>query len=302
MGPWFLRDDAHPHRPGCSYETLVRLVERGVVHQETVLRGPSSRQFWTLARWCPGVAHLLGVCHSCQHAVDPLDTGCQGCGAVFRIPAERQQLGLGEVRFIPGREGLEPEAIAGTTRAAAAPGRAGMPLVRPDEDRVGAPDPVEQARVVRMERELRRARRWRTVWCSACVVLVLTVAGFFVARALDIEAGPVGRWLAARERSGGSGGAADAGDGIPPILTPRIVSTPAGIGGQDAEAAGGPEAGAVAGDSGVPGEIPGEVPPVPEVVPDGPPSAGGPGGDGGQGLTPGGADPFVALAGLRQLR
>ncbi|MBZ0172102.1 MAG: hypothetical protein K8E66_06965, partial [Phycisphaerales bacterium] len=84
MGPWFVRDDASPHRPGCSYETLVRLVTRGRVTVDSVIRGPSSRQFWTLARWCPGVAHLLGVCHSCQRGVDPNDPACGGCGASFR--------------------------------------------------------------------------------------------------------------------------------------------------------------------------------------------------------------------------
>ncbi|MEZ6317858.1 MAG: hypothetical protein R3B49_03745 [Phycisphaerales bacterium] len=66
MGPWTFLDPACPTRPGCSYETLRTLVEQAIVKRDAVIRGPSTRQFWMLATRVPGVAHLFGVCHSCQ--------------------------------------------------------------------------------------------------------------------------------------------------------------------------------------------------------------------------------------------
>lgn len=103
MGPWFIRDDAQPFRPGCSYHTLVGLIQRGKVTRTTIIRGPSTRQFWMFAGKVPGVAHLLGVCHSCQEESHADDFACNNCGAVFTAEEDRQRLGLGPVMEVPGQ-------------------------------------------------------------------------------------------------------------------------------------------------------------------------------------------------------
>lgn len=103
MGPWFIRDEAQPFRPGCSYHTLVGLVQRGKVTRTTIIRGPSTRQFWMFAGKVPGVAHLLGICHSCQEASHAEDFACNNCGAVFTAEEDRQRLGLGPVMEVPGQ-------------------------------------------------------------------------------------------------------------------------------------------------------------------------------------------------------
>lgn len=110
MGPWEIRDDRVPFRPGCSYTTLTRLVDQGVIKPETVLRGPSTRQFWMLAKHAPGVAHKLGVCHNCQTHVKPDAFSCPNCQATFEVERDRQHLGLGPARPLPG-QGL-PEVLA----------------------------------------------------------------------------------------------------------------------------------------------------------------------------------------------
>ena len=43
MGPWYIRDPRRSFQPGCSYETVAKLVERGQVTRYTVIRGPSTR-------------------------------------------------------------------------------------------------------------------------------------------------------------------------------------------------------------------------------------------------------------------
>lgn len=117
MGPWFIRDEKSPFRPGCSFETLADLVRRGKVGLETVIRGPTTRQLWSLAGRTPGVANLLGVCHACRGTARVGETACGSCGASFAASMDRQHLGLAPVHLLPGQ--ASPDAIA---RAVMPPG------------------------------------------------------------------------------------------------------------------------------------------------------------------------------------
>ena len=96
MGPWTVRDKAQPFRPGFSYETLTKLIAAGRIGPTTVLRGPTTRQFWSIARNIPGVAHLFGYCHQCSQHVptDPSPSRCPFCEAPFRRVRQRNELGL----------------------------------------------------------------------------------------------------------------------------------------------------------------------------------------------------------------
>lgn len=101
MGPWFIRNEQRPHQPGCSYETLLRLIQRGRVTRHTIVRGPTTRQFWTIAKRVPGISHLFGACYQCDASVDPDDRSCHGCGATFGGFLDRNFLGLPEYRPMP---------------------------------------------------------------------------------------------------------------------------------------------------------------------------------------------------------
>lgn len=101
MGPWYIHDRTRPHQPGCSYETLAQLIERELVTRYSILRGPTTKQFWTVAKRVPGVAHLLGYCHACDARVDAADHGCPSCGVSFGAYLDRNYLGLPDVRPLP---------------------------------------------------------------------------------------------------------------------------------------------------------------------------------------------------------
>ena len=101
MGPWYVRDIEHPFRPGCSYAVMRSMAIKGKIGPATVVRGPSTRQFWELARRTPGIAHLLGICHACQKAADASQDRCASCAVAFAADDDRQYLGLGEVRELP---------------------------------------------------------------------------------------------------------------------------------------------------------------------------------------------------------
>ena len=202
MGPWFIRDDAQPFRPGCSFGTLCALVRRGKVTPETPIRGPTTRQFWVLAKRCPGVANLFGICHACARAVEPHDSACRHCGVSFEPPHDRQQLGLGSVRLLPGQ--AAPEDVAATSEPglaplAHAPAASDEPVV---SDAIGADRPLTPAldervlaRVQSLERHLRVLRRSRAIYLAVVVVLLLSSVFVFAAPSLGIALGPVDRWL-----------------------------------------------------------------------------------------------------------
>lgn len=94
MGPWFIRDKARPFRPGCSYDVIRKQAISGKLKPTSILRGPTTRQFWSLARHTPGVAHLMGFCHACDAHVSKTATSCPKCEAKFEEPADRNLLGL----------------------------------------------------------------------------------------------------------------------------------------------------------------------------------------------------------------
>lgn len=113
MGAWFLRDAAHPFRPGCSFETIRQLAAKGRIVATSIIRGPTTRQFWTLAGRAPSIANLLGECHNCQAKVSPDDPTCPACGASFMPEPDRQRLGLAGVHLLPGQ--ASAEAVAAST-------------------------------------------------------------------------------------------------------------------------------------------------------------------------------------------
>jgi hypothetical protein len=113
MGPWFIRNPAAPFRPGCSYRLMVQQILKGRVDRDTIVRGPTTRQFWRKAEQAPGIAHLLGICHSCGTTVVPDSDHCGNCHASFVIDTSRQHLGLGPVFLVPGQTTGEEVVVAG---------------------------------------------------------------------------------------------------------------------------------------------------------------------------------------------
>lgn len=113
MGPWQLRDAAKPFAPGFSYDVLKMMVARGRITSASIIRGPTTNQFWSFAIDVPGVAALLGRCHSCRGSVSAEEYMCRACGAVLTPATDRQSLGLAPVvPVIPGAVSV-PAGVAG---------------------------------------------------------------------------------------------------------------------------------------------------------------------------------------------
>lgn len=204
MGPWQFRDAANPFRPGCSYETLRALAERGKIDPSTPVRGPTTRQFWMRADETHGLAHLFGRCHACRERARPSDALCFTCGAPFVAPTDRQRLGLGPVRPIGGP--MAPAWPARSEPTDLAPPRGAAPsVIRPQiawafehARPIGAPaphsvdafdallaltpTPIAAQRAPRSIAS-RQAVRWAAVGVGAVALVAVLVIGAVKARA-----------------------------------------------------------------------------------------------------------------------
>ena len=193
MGPWFVRDERTAHRPGCNYSTVQRMVETGAITAHSVVRGPSTNQFWMLAKHTPGVAHLLGHCHNCGAAAGAEMFACKSCGETFGADRDRQHLGLGPVRALAGSArgdvlALHGSAAAGAERIAgpaiSLDGGAAVSRVvgRGAANGGGGAEAAGTARVDELSRAVARLQRaWRRersrAWISlACAASVTALA------------------------------------------------------------------------------------------------------------------------------
>ncbi|MFN3166002.1 MAG: hypothetical protein ACE37H_02945 [Phycisphaeraceae bacterium] len=94
MGPWFVRDEARPFMPGFNETILRHQVASGRVKADTIVRGPTTHQFWVRADQAPGLSRLLGRCHACGGNVSTTDETCGACQTDLSLPKAVDRLGL----------------------------------------------------------------------------------------------------------------------------------------------------------------------------------------------------------------
>ena len=94
MGAWYVRDARRPHFVGFRHAALVAAIRAGEIGRDAIVRGPTTRQLWTIARRAQGIAHLFGRCHACQAPVTEAEPACAACGATPDAPGERNYFGL----------------------------------------------------------------------------------------------------------------------------------------------------------------------------------------------------------------
>jgi hypothetical protein len=112
MGAWFVRDPRRPHFVGFGYDALCAAIRNGEIGRDAIVRGPTTRQLWTLARRAPGLAHLFGRCAACQSPMNPDDAACAACGATTSIDQDRNFFGLPVVEPISPPPGAKADLSA----------------------------------------------------------------------------------------------------------------------------------------------------------------------------------------------
>ncbi len=112
MGAWFVRDSQRPHFVGFSQESLVAAIKAGEIGMNAIVRGPTTRQYWTIARRVPGIAHLFGRCSACQSPVREDWPRCGHCGAEPPRLDDRNFLGLPAVERVAAPADARPDLSA----------------------------------------------------------------------------------------------------------------------------------------------------------------------------------------------
>ncbi|MBM4019742.1 MAG: hypothetical protein FJ288_15710 [Planctomycetes bacterium] len=89
MGDWFYLDSRNPSGRGVTFETLIKMIEKGRIRPDSVVRGPTTHQDWLYAAEAPRLAKYLGMCPHCFAEAKPEDTYCTRCQLNMNtLPAE----------------------------------------------------------------------------------------------------------------------------------------------------------------------------------------------------------------------
>jgi len=79
LGPWFYLDPRNPSGRGVTFEMLIKMVEKGRLRADSIVRGPTTHQDWMYAAEAPRLAKYLGLCPHCFASAKPEDTYCTSC-------------------------------------------------------------------------------------------------------------------------------------------------------------------------------------------------------------------------------
>ena len=79
IGPWYYLDPRNPSGRGVTFETLVKMTEKGRIRPDSIVRGPTTHQDWMYAAEAPRLAKYLGMCPHCFAEAKPEDTYCTHC-------------------------------------------------------------------------------------------------------------------------------------------------------------------------------------------------------------------------------
>ncbi len=79
IGPWFVLQYSNPTAPGMKYSILMMLASRGKITPASIVRGPTTQQYWTTAGQVRGLSRLFGLCWHCQLKLSSITSICPHC-------------------------------------------------------------------------------------------------------------------------------------------------------------------------------------------------------------------------------
>jgi len=85
-GDWFYLEPRNPSNRGVDFHTMLKLIEKGRLRRDSVVRGPSTHQDWMYAAETPMLSKHLGVC---PHCFAPASADQEFCATCYRTLDER---------------------------------------------------------------------------------------------------------------------------------------------------------------------------------------------------------------------
>ncbi len=114
IGPWFVLQRRNPTAPGLRLSVLLTLARRGHVTPKSIVRGPTTGQFWRYAAQVKGLSRVFGLCWHCGAGVSPDAATCPRCKSAQEIPDDPDQFleshaALPVMREVSTREEIEQD-------------------------------------------------------------------------------------------------------------------------------------------------------------------------------------------------
>jgi tetratricopeptide (TPR) repeat protein len=149
MGDWFYLDPRNPSGRGVTFETLIKMIEKGRIRHDSIVRGPTTQQDWLYAAEAPRLAKYLGQCPHCFAEAKPEDTYCTRCQLNMntRLGEPRPGIPADLVRepFHRAAHEMEKQLSPSAPTPAAAAAAAGAASAGPAPE---TPDPLKAATTV----------------------------------------------------------------------------------------------------------------------------------------------------------
>jgi hypothetical protein len=92
IGPWYVMQSRNPAAPGMKFDVLVAFIRKGQVTARSIVRGPTTHQFWRYAAHVKGLSREFGLCYSCGIDIATESHLCPHCGKVQEPPADADAL------------------------------------------------------------------------------------------------------------------------------------------------------------------------------------------------------------------
>lgn len=125
-GEWFYLEPRNLSNRGVDFATMLKLIDKGRLKRDSVVRGPTTHQDWMFAAETPRLSKYLGVCPHCFSPAGPEQEFCENCDRFLDERPGRLRPGLKQGRkpgYFPGRDEIEEklaEALATHDLATAA--------------------------------------------------------------------------------------------------------------------------------------------------------------------------------------
>jgi len=112
VGPWFYLEARNLSNRGVDFTTILKLIEKGRLKRNSVVRGPTTQQDWMYAAEVPLLSKHLGVCPHCFGPAGAEQEFCDHCHRSLDERPARLRPGVSEPgaeAYFPQREAMEAQ-------------------------------------------------------------------------------------------------------------------------------------------------------------------------------------------------
>lgn len=121
IGPWYVLQSRNPAAPGMKFDVLVGFIRKGQVTARSIVRGPTTHQFWRYAAHVKGLSREFGLCYSCGVDISTESNLCPHCGKLQEPPVNPDTLLEGQTPLVSRSINTRVAAMVSPIEVEAAP-------------------------------------------------------------------------------------------------------------------------------------------------------------------------------------